>query len=459
MRAALRPDAKKKMLLLAVFTLMLFISNAAVVEAGIGGSLKNTWGSVRVYVLSMAFWLNALIIFGIVFLLYTLLLSSKVGSNNTQQIMMYIVIGVIALVIATKIVATNGAPQYVWQNDQFRKFTQFAIGPQDHLGPCSEKLSSSFGKSLLGIDPNPPCCGTGAYFTTVKSGRSACKQAILRTNENGSGLPAFIVAAILFYLLFSINGAKLGFDKMGSGGGKWFPIVLTAILAALVTNDRMTKDNLVMIGGWIAVVMIGSAWSKTMSGDGDKEGGNAKKGFGFGFAFALVELIANILGSSLLGGSVAASEIGTGSIFRNLILGLLIGFIYSAIKGQGVFGRIRKRVEDKKKKEIDKNIEEGSYLKAYLRAIPFLGRLPWFKPKKAAKEIKKKSEMLQERMLESQKRLEELKKDTSRSSVDKYEKEVEYLRSLERELDAELYEEDRETPDVPRERSKYRSRL
>jgi hypothetical protein len=352
---------------------------STVVEAAAMDSVRSAWGSMRVYVLSGPFWINALIVFAGIFLLYTLLLSSKLGgSDNTTKIMMYIVIGIIALVVATKFVDPGtGAPEYIWHNDQFRMFTRFLIGPEQSLGACAAP-EHSFWRSLLPFglgEPNPPCCGPGAYFMTAHGRQDVCKQAILRTNDNGVGLPAFIIATILFYLLFASQGKSLGFDSMGASGGKWFPIVLSVVLGAMMANERVAKNNILIIGGWVAFIMLGSKLSKTLGGQGgEKDEKGNKKGFGFGLAYALIQLILNMLGTSLWGGSVSAGEIGTGRILFNILIGFAIGWLYSVLTGEkGILGSIMKARREKASKDIEELTKKGKYGQALLRGLPFIG--------------------------------------------------------------------------------------
>ncbi len=373
-----------KIFLMMVVSLMLISLVAAPAEAGIKDSVKTFWSKTGPYVKSPAFWVNSIIIFAALFMLYTALLSSKVGSDKTQQTMVYIVIGLVAIIIATKFVGA-GVPQYLWHNDNFRKTTQFLIGPSQEMGACAEP-AHSFWKALFGFNPNPPCCGSGAYFNA----KGICRQAILRTNENGSGLPALIIASILFFLLLSAYGKELGFQSMGANGGKWFPIILSLLLGALLANERITKNNLVIIGGWIAVILIGNSLSKSLSGDKDPKG--TKKGFGFGLAFAFVQLVASMLGTTLFGTKVNASDIGFAMIFWNLMLGLFIGYIYSILTGQGILGRV---LEDRKKKaeaDVKELLDKGKYLDAFLRSLPFIGEK--YSPKKDAEKARKDIEKI-----------------------------------------------------------------
>ncbi|MBW2971465.1 hypothetical protein KY359_00370, partial [Candidatus Woesearchaeota archaeon] len=230
----------KKAMIVLLLALVFFSLSATVAEAALRDSIRSGWSSIRVYVLSAPFWVNVLILFGVGMVLYTLLLAKSMGSDNSTKAIIYIVLILIAIVIATKFMGDDGKPEYLWRNDQFRNFTRFLIGPKDSLGACPS--SHSGWRALAGLNPNPPCCGTGAYWTLAE-GERVCKQAILRTNVAGTGLPALIFAFLAFYLLFGAYGGKLGFDRMGSGGGKWFPIFLSLVLAALIANERVPKNH------------------------------------------------------------------------------------------------------------------------------------------------------------------------------------------------------------------------
>jgi len=388
-----RADKRAERLWILVAMMFLsFLMSATIVEAGPIGA---AWSQIRTFVLSAQFWVNALILFGVGFVLYTLTIGKKMGNDKTTKIVILVVLGVAALIIATKFIAPNGVPQYMWHNEQFRGAAQFFIGPSRPVGACAAPPHSLF-RTLFGINPNPPCCGTGAYYRTI-NGEQVCKQAILRSNENGSGLPAFIIALILFYLLFSAYGKKLGFSNMGSKVGSWMPIILSVILAAMMTNDRITKANLVMIGGWVAVLLIGRSLSKSFQGNNQQQQ-QMQVGFGFGLAFAFVELIANMLGGSLLGGTYSAGDIGVWTIIKNIIIGVVIGYIYSVIAGGGIFGRIMNRLDARQRRDIDHMIDdEGAFIRPFGRAIPLAGHLPWFQPRRQAQEEVTEAQRLTER--------------------------------------------------------------
>ncbi|MBW2996821.1 hypothetical protein KY349_00605 [Candidatus Woesearchaeota archaeon] len=344
----------KRILLLLLIVLVLFTITADAAEAAAMDRIKNTWSKASKYVKSGAYWVNALIIFIIGFLLFTFLLKDKIGSDNTQKAIMYILLVVIALLIASKILA-GGVPQYMWKTEQLDRFTRFLIGP---------RAAVSTGD----------CSGTGAYFTQVRE-ETVCRQAILRTNQSGAGLPAFIVAFLLLYLMFNVYGERFGFDKMGAGGGKWFPIILSMMFAGLIANNGTTKNMLLVTGGWIAVVLIGAAMSKTMSDEKDQSG--MKKGLAFGIAFAFVQLILNMLGTSLFGAEYAAADIDMTIIFRNLLIGIIVGVIYSFMARKGVGRNWRDHVNRKQEEEIRQLEEQGSYGKAWLKQAGFLEKLPW----------------------------------------------------------------------------------
>ena len=378
-------STKMKIWMLVLFMALSFFASAVVVEAGPFDSLRTGWTQVRTYVLSMQYWVNALILFGALFILFTLLLKKHMGSDKTTMIVMYIIIGVAALIISTKFVV-GGVPQYMWHNEGFRDATQFLIGPSRPLNPCAAPNPPWWRNVMSEYFSNPPCCGTGAYFKATADNPAACKQAILRTNASGSGLPAFIIAGILFFLLFNGYGKNLGFDRTG----KWMPIILSLILAALLANERVTKSQVLTIGGWIAVLLIGGKLSKSMSGEKDPKG--TKKGFGFGLAYAFVQLILNMLGTSLWGGTVTSGEIGVFSILSNLAIGFGIGFIYSFFAGGGILGKIMDARRKKAEKDIEKLVEDGKFWAPFMRSLPIIGSM--WSPKDEKKKMKKSIDTL-----------------------------------------------------------------
>ncbi|MBN1543930.1 hypothetical protein JW898_00530 [Candidatus Woesearchaeota archaeon] len=385
-------DSRKRMFLLILFAFIFLSISSTFAEAAVRDSIRNGWSHMRTYVLSGPFWINTLIIFAVGFILYTILIAKSMGGgDNSTKIMMYIVLALIAIVIATKFVGANGAPEYIWNNDQFRNFTRFLIGPRESLGACSGSHSGI--RAWLGWEPNPPCCGTGAYFTSA-GGQRVCKQAILRTNQNGTGLPALIIGFLALYLLFGAYGSKLGFDRMGSSGGKWFPIMLSLILAAMIANDRIPKNHILMIAGWVAFLLIGNALSKSFAGDDKK---SSKKGLGFGLAYALVQLVLNMLGTSLWGTSVNASDFGSSTVVWNLLIGIGLGYLYSYMSsGNGIWKKVSDELRKKKEKDIEELAKRGEMRKALLRTIPIFGK--HWSPKDEAEALKKKVKEITEEL-------------------------------------------------------------
>ncbi|MBW2964183.1 hypothetical protein KY363_01875, partial [Candidatus Woesearchaeota archaeon] len=250
-------------------------------------------------------------------------------------------------------------------------------------------------KAILNWDPNPPCCGTGAYETTEK-GKLVCRQALLRTNENGSGLPALLVSFLAFFLLFKVFGDKLGFGDTGSGGGKWLPIILSGVLAALMTNQRVTKNTIIMIAGWVAVVLIGTKlskkWSENTEEGGSRRSNHTKKLFAFGLAVAAVELACNLLGGSLFGGTVAAGDISFGRILWVLVIGLPFGFVYSLLTTDGLWRRIRGKADDEWKRRVDEDFANGNYGKSIFDNRP---EVRDYIAEKRRKEEEKKARLLE----------------------------------------------------------------
>jgi hypothetical protein len=142
------------------------------------------------------------------------------------------------------------------------------------------------------------------------------------------------------------------------------------VLGALMANSRVTKNNIVMIGGWIAVIIIGSKLSKSLSGDGKKQ----MKGLGYGLAFALVQLIANMLGSSLWGGVYDPSELGIGTIFFNILIGVGFGYAWSMITSKDSFARQwLSKMNAEKKADIKAYLDNKQWGKAIGRWFPLTG--------------------------------------------------------------------------------------
>jgi hypothetical protein len=391
----------RKVLLILLTALVLMSLAATIVEASVKDSFKNAWGKMKVYVAKAAFWVNAVVVFFGLYILFILLLSEKVGSDTAKQVMMYILIGVVALIISTKFVDNSGTPEYIWKNVKFRDFTQFLIGPTTPLPACNTAQTPSFWKSMSGDTPNVPCCGTGAYKQVV-TGKEYCKQALLRTNVQGAGLPAFLIASILFYLLFGGYGDKLGFKNMGGKAGEWFPIILSVLLGGLMANERVSKNDVIMIGGWIAMALLGHSLNKSLSSDKDEKG--TKKFLGYGLAYAFVELLANMLGSSLWGGKVDSSQITAPRILKNIGIGLLVGFGFSILNmGKGTFAKLKENLGKAKEDDIKKDIDEGKYGRAVGRSIPGLG---WLWRRKKAEAKKKEHSELLDRMDKLQRQVE-----------------------------------------------------
>lgn len=361
----------KKLLVLLIFVVLLALSTP-VVEAGVGDNIKATWGNMRVYVISGAFWINTVLVFAALFIAYNMLLKDKVGKDTFQKVIMVMIIVVIALALATKIVDDNNNPQFIWKVDNFKKATRFFLGDSTQNIPRCDGKEHSFPRALLSMDPNPSCCGTGAYEFSVH-GSPKCRQGILRVNENGSGLFAFILASILFLILFSAYGKELGFKDMGGKSGEWIPRILAILLGALMANSRVTKNNLVMIGGWVLVVLIGLKLSKNLSGDAKV----SKKGFGFGLAFALVQLVANMLGTTLWGGGyVDPATINMGTIIFNILKGMCVGWGWAILtKSKSSIGDILNERAKKKKKDIKEHMKKHEWWKAIRRWLPLLGNI------------------------------------------------------------------------------------
>ncbi|NQU78652.1 hypothetical protein HQ545_02695 [Candidatus Woesearchaeota archaeon] len=379
---------------------------STIVQAGPFDSLRTGWSQIRFFVFSAAFWINSLIVFGAAFLGFILLLKDKLGSDNTQKIVMYIIIGIVALITASKIVADTGQPVYLWEKESFAAGLRFLIGPSPSMESCRADGPSMF-RSWLSIDPNPPCCGAGAYYTDIQ-GERVCRQAIFRTNEQGTGLPAFIAAGLLLFLLLHISRGALGLEGLGDSGSKWFTIILSGFLAALIAHQRVSRSAVLIVAGWIAVFMIGRKLSGTM-GEGDPQG--LRRGFAFGLAFALVTLILNMLGTSLFGAVRASGEITLMTIGINIFWGIIIGYIYGALVGDGLLGTIMQSMGEEKRAKIeslcDRARDDGKfrdYGRAFLSGLPLIGR---FVAKPGATRIRNTNRRREDRMAEQIVHLEE----------------------------------------------------
>lgn len=351
----------RKLLVVMLLALFLISISSYAVEAKTVDSVKAWWGKTKIFAFSGAFWVNFIVVYAVLFLLYTMLLSQSVGSDNTKQVMMYIVIGLIALIIATKVVAANGAPDYIWKSNQFAKLTRFILG--DKTDSCGSMR------------------GSGVYTDA----KGQCRQAILMTNTNGAGLPAFLVASILFYLLFSAKASSLGIDKAGDKAGKFIPLALALLLGGLIANGGVRKSQIIILGGWAAVIFLGSTLGKSLSGDKDEKG--TMKWFGFALAYALVQIIAYMLGTSLWGADVTPTDIDTWSIMKNLGLGLIIGLVFSTLAGGGgAYKAYRSAVSKERESEIEDAAKKGSMGRALGLSIPGISWLLMRKRKKKDEE-------------------------------------------------------------------------
>ncbi|MBW2968212.1 hypothetical protein KY362_07035 [Candidatus Woesearchaeota archaeon] len=332
----------RKGLRIAIVLLMfltLFIVNAAAAEAAIGDKFRDAWRTMSPFVLSGAFWVNALIV-SLVLIVGFILIWSRNSSTGAKQTILYIALGVIGILIATKFVGMNGEPQYLWENEQISAMIEFTIGPSDALScPRSDR-----------------CCGSGAYIK--EQPQPDCKQAILKTNTGGRGLPAFLFASILFTLLLFTFKSDLNFDKMGSTLGTWFPIGLGVLLGALTANEGVTKGAVLMIGGWTAVILIGRSLSKNFGSESDR--GATTKAFGFALSYAFVELLLNMLGASLIGRN-PSSSISLFTVIFNLLIGGFVGIVFSTITGQGVFANVGKAAGRTVMNKMKSLIQSGAW--------------------------------------------------------------------------------------------------
>jgi len=410
-----RESFNRKTTIIFLLAVLFMTIAATVVEAAAMDSVKNWWGKTKVFVMSPAFWVNAIVVFAVIMVLYMLLLSESVGTDTTKQAMMYIIIGLIAIIIATKIV-DSGVPVYIWKNTQFTNMTRFLLGEKD---------------------------ANGVYNDTKGNSR----QAILRINNNGAGLPAFLIASILFYLLFLAKKESLGLDKVGDKAGQWIPIILSLLLGGLIANGGITKNQIIILGGWAAVILLGGTLGKSLSGE-EKEEGGGKKWLGYGLAYALVQIIANMLGTSLWGGEASATGITAGSVLMNIAIGLGIGFIWNAISGGGggVFNEWKKRMSGKRQEDVDKLIDDEKYGQAFGRSIPFFGRLFGSGGKgKAAKDSNRKIERLEKEREQLNNAYLEIVKSGRRADPSVLGNLTLRMNAIEQEIEAEMHRMEGET--------------
>ena len=232
----------KKLALLLLIVILGLLVFSVCAEAAIRDSWNKTknsvgkvWGEVSKFIKSGKFWINALLIAMVGIVLAMIFLKDKM-SDNTTKVILYILIGILALAISSKVVV-DGKPEYIWKSPKLRDATQFLIGPTKAQPNCAyasrwDQIKDTAGGFASGLplvgskfEKKPPCCGTGAYWKDQyeyfkgADGKQqkrvigqVCKQAILRNNDTGAGLYAFIISAILLYILFSWL-----FKKIGSG--------------------------------------------------------------------------------------------------------------------------------------------------------------------------------------------------------------------------------------------------
>ena len=84
-----------------------------------------------------------------------------------------------------------------------------------------------------------------------------------------------------------------------------------------------------------------------------------------------------MFGTSLFGAEYAAADVDMTIIFRNLLLGMAVGVLFSFMSRKGVYGEWRDHMNRKQEEEIRQLEEEGSYGKAWLKQAGFLEKLPW----------------------------------------------------------------------------------
>ncbi len=337
--------------------------------------IHKAWSHISNYVRSGAFWINAILITILAIVLLVFFLSDKLSDNSTKTLI-YVLIGIIAIVLSTHIIDNRGNPTYLWKQEQFRQATQFFIGPTNAMGRCpvdvflgSETLGTivGFGRDVVGLGGEPPCCGTGAYEKFYpETNTKQCKQAVLRINENGAGLPALIVATIIFFVLFK---------WLMKDTERKYLLSMAIVLAALLANERVTKNQILVIVGWVVLGIFGPKLAKLMGkvkeeGDEQSSGSFAGKTFGLAIVYAGVQTALGLLGTSLWGGTVPASGFGTPTLFKHLLFGSGIGAVYALMTGDAMKDYFAK-MSKAKKEEVERQIGEGNYGRALVSALPF----------------------------------------------------------------------------------------
>ena len=127
----------KNKLLLLILLVILIALTASIVDASVGSQAKDAFARTKFYVTKAPFWVNSLIILGVAYILYSIFLSKNVGGGNAQLVIIIIILAAGSMILSTKISDFDGNPNYIWKADNFKKTTQFLLGP-----PEGQKLSA-----------------------------------------------------------------------------------------------------------------------------------------------------------------------------------------------------------------------------------------------------------------------------------------------------------------------------
>ncbi|MBI4738707.1 hypothetical protein HY772_03970 [Candidatus Woesearchaeota archaeon] len=354
----------RRMLILLAISIIVLLASAFVVEAAVKDSISSGWGSFKSSVGSVKGWwssaklymnvkmfVNFFVLFVLLFVLQMMFLK-EYSQDEKQKYAIWGLCLIGAIIIGVQLVPQGN--MYLWEKGTVADITRFTLGK-----PAGEITQ-------------PGCDGAGAYAKILPGNRGvACRQAILRIGETGKGLPALLITFLVLYAIFSIYKGQLG---MGEGGASKLVIILPAYLAALIANQGATKNQIIVMGGWILVIVI---YARIKTSMGEK--GNP--GLAMGLAFAFVQTIANLLGASLLGGLFEPVEPQGITIWWVVIyigIGFGISFLYSTFvgKGGGIFAQYFKQLNEEQQKKIDDLMKAKRPWSALKQSLPILG---WFK--------------------------------------------------------------------------------
>ncbi|MFC1723320.1 hypothetical protein ACFL0V_04225 [Nanoarchaeota archaeon] len=380
----MKRTSKAKLALLFVVIILATLLFAAVAEAAAKDKIRNAWGKtkgsiakiyneIKPFIKSKAFWLNSILLFAALFILYNYFLGEKVGKTGGILVVMIIVMVLASFMISTKIVE-NDKPVYFWKMAKARTAVQFLFGPtaentlvcaqQDRLGMLRSLVKSVTSSS------EPPCCGVGSYWKKVKISKTqhknVCKQAILRVNNSGAGLYAFLLAGIILYIIFTL----LLKDKLGDKAQIIIGI-MAALLAGLIANDRMTKDQILMIAGWAGFIVLGLRLHKTW---GKKEGKSSFAGTMMAWAlpYTGINFVLSMFGTSLWMSTIDSSQTGIGFILWDFIKGMILGAAIASLTTD-VRKKLAAHKSEQKEKLQEKLIKENRGGDLFMSGLPGAG--------------------------------------------------------------------------------------